>query len=310
MTQSATGAAGGEGSRNHIQVIANSGVASILILLHFLQLQREGRYEDKNLCWNKGTDALVVGIVAYATIFRFPFALLTSSSNYAAVAADTFSSELGILSKSKPRLITAPWRVVPPGTNGGVTITGLGAGFLGAFILSATSTLLLPFCKDWDLTEKTKYTLALTAAGFSGTLLDSLLGALFQASVIDVHSGKVVEGEGGRKVLVHSSHPLHLKKTGQARSKVISYEEGKGGIAKTSGADVAASIKASETMQKAGASGVAVSDGQHESRKVEVGSDILDNNAVNILMAALVSLGAMLAACVVWDLPYSSIIGA
>lgn len=235
--------------------------------------------------------------------------MLTNFSNYAAVAADTFSSELGILSKSKPRLITAPWRVVPPGTNGGVTATGLGAGLLGAVILSATSTLLLPFCRDWDFAGKTKYTLALTAAGFSGTLLDSLLGALFQASVIDVHSGKVIEGEGGRKVLVHGSNPMHLNKTGQLRSKVISYEEGMDGIAKTSGADVSASVKASETMQKAGASGTAVADGQHESRKIEVGADLLDNNAVNILMAASVSIGAMIAACVIWDLPFTSVAG-
>ncbi|KAH7388866.1 integral membrane protein DUF92-domain-containing protein [Pyrenochaeta sp. MPI-SDFR-AT-0127] len=292
LTQSANGSSGGEGSRNHVQVIANSGVASILILLHFWQLKKEGRYEDETLCWNKGTDALVVGIVA----------------NYAAVAADTFSSELGILSKTKPRLITAPWRIVPPGTNGGVTPTGLGAGFLGAFILSAASTLLLPFCTDWNFTEKTKYTLALTAAGFSGTLLDSLLGALFQASVIDVHSGKVIEGEGGRKVLVHSSSPL-LKKTGQLRSKVISFEEGKEGIAKTSGSDTATSLKASETMQKAGASGTSIADAQHESRKIEVGADLLDNNAVNILMAALVSVGTMITACVIWDLPFTTLVG-
>lgn len=233
-------------------------------------------------------------------------ALLTVSRNYAAVAADTFSSELGILSKSKPRLITAPWRVVPPGTNGGVTLTGLGAGLLGAFILSATSTLLLPFCKDWNTSEKLNYTLALTAAGFSGTLLDSLLGALFQASVVDVHSGKVVEGYGGRKVLVHSNGPLHLKKTAQLRSNVVSHEEGKDAIAKTTSSDVAQSVK---TMQKAGSNSSVVSDGQHESRRIEVGSDILDNNAVNILMAALVSVGAMLAACVLWNLPYSSTVG-
>lgn len=222
-----------------------------------------------------------------------------TSRNYAAVAADTFSSELGILSKSKPRLITAPWRIVPPGTNGGVTAAGLGAGLLGAFLLSVTSTIFLPFCKDWSLSEKTSYTLAMTVAGFSGTLLDSLLGALFQASVIDVHSGKVVEGEGGRKVLVRSSHPLHLSKTGQMRSKVSSRAEGEDGIVRTSGADTAASIKASETMLKAGASGNAVADEHHESRKIEVGSDLLDNNAVNILMAGLVSLGAMLVASVI-----------
>lgn len=157
------------------------------------------------------------------------------------------------------------------------------------------------------VTDKITYTLAMTAAGFSGTLLDSLLGALFQASVVDVHSGRVIEGEGGRKVLVHS-YPLNYKKIAELRSGVSSHQEGKAGIAKTTGADVAQSIEATRTMQKAGASGNVVGDIQHESRKIEVGSDILDNNAVNILMAGLVSVGAMMVTCVAWDLPFSDII--
>ncbi|KAH7414322.1 integral membrane protein DUF92-domain-containing protein [Phaeosphaeria sp. MPI-PUGE-AT-0046c] len=288
LTQSASGASGGEGSRNHVQVLANSGVASILILLHYWHLKQSGRYDySRDLCWEHGSDVLVIGIVA----------------NYAAVAADTFSSELGILSKSKPRLITAPWRVVPPGTNGGVTAAGLGAGLLGSFVLSATSTLIVPFCKNWGLYDKIAYTLAMTAAGFSGTLLDSLLGALFQASVVDVHSGRVVEGEGGRKVLIHRQ-PWDSTKTAEKKNG----QGGSGGIAKTTGARVEDSMQATRTMQKAGASGNAVADSQHESRRIEVGSDLLDNNAVNILMAALVSAGAMVAACLVWDLPISSIV--
>jgi uncharacterized membrane protein len=188
-----------------------------------------------------------------------------------------------------------------------VTATGLGAGLLGSFIISATSTLIVPFCKNWDFSQKVSYTVALTAAGFSGTLLDSLLGALFQASVVDTHSGRVVEGEGGRKVLIHSN-PLAYKKTAELRSQMHSYQEGKEGIAKTTGASALDSVQASRTMQKAGASGTAVADGQHESRRIEVGSDVLDNNAVNLLMAALVSVGAMVGACVVWDLPLSSIV--
>jgi uncharacterized membrane protein len=188
-----------------------------------------------------------------------------------------------------------------------VTSTGIGAGLLGSFIIAATSTLIVPFCRDWAVADKVTYTLAMTAAGFSGTLLDSLLGALFQASVVDVHSGRVVEGEGGRKVLVHS-RPLNYKKTAELRSDVSSHQEGKAGIAKTTGANVAESIQATRTMQKAGASGNAVADGQHESRKIEVGSDILDNNAVNILMASLVSVGAMIVTCIAWDLPFSDIV--
>ena len=227
--------------------------------------------------------------------------------NYAAVAADTFSSELGILSTSKPRLITAPWRVVPPGTNGGVTLTGLGAGLLGAFIIAITSTLLVPFCKEWSTADKANYTLAMTLAGFSGTLLDSYLGAALQASIVDVHSGKIVEGAGGRKVLVHSTNPLHLKQIAKIRGEAISYEDGKDGIAKTSGLDDN-HTKAARTMQKAGASGSAVADGHHESRKIEVGNDILDNNGVNLLMAASVSVGAMVVAGVFWGVPLSGIL--
>lgn len=150
--------------------------------------------------------------------------------------------------------------------------------------------------------------MALTAAGFSGTLVDSLLGALFQASVVDIHSGRVVEGAGGRKVLVHS-HPQDYQRTAQFKSDISNFQEGKEGIAKTTGADVGKSIQASRTMLNAGASGNAVAEKQHESRRIEVGSDILDNNAVNILMAALVSAGTMGVACVAWDIPLSSILG-
>lgn len=228
--------------------------------------------------------------------------------NYAATCADTFSSELGILSQSKPRLVTAPWRVVPPGTNGGVSLYGLNAGFIGGLIIAIASTLLIPFCDNWSFTDKIKYTQALAFAGLGGSILDSLLGAVFQASVVDVHSGKVIEGAGGKKVLVHG-HPMHFKPAAELRTHLGS-GEGRDGVAKTSGTDAGLqqSTKVSSTMQKAGASGTAVRDTQHESRKIAVGYDILDNNAVNLLMAALVSVGSMLAACWLWDVPVSSIV--
>lgn len=137
-------------------------------------------------------------------------ARLTRCSNYAAVAADTFSSELGILSTGKPRLLTSwNFREVPPGTNGGVSVLGTLAGFLGALIIALTSAILLPFCperstfgggKGWGWSETVLWILAVTLWGGLGSVLDSALGGWFQASVIDSRTGKVVEGVGGKKV--------------------------------------------------------------------------------------------------------------
>ena len=152
--------------------------------------------------------------------------MLQTKSNYAAVAADTFSSELGILSTSKPRLLTS-WnlRQVPPGTNGGVTLVGTLAGFAGALVIGLTSVTLMPFCSadttvqsrvfgnksgfeggnGWGWQEKIFWVIAVTVWGGLGSLLDSALGGWLQASVVDGRTGKVVEGTGGKKVRPLSS---------------------------------------------------------------------------------------------------------
>lgn len=187
------------------------------------------------------------------------------------MAADTFSSELGILSTSKPRLITAPWRIVPPGTNGGVTATGIHAGILGAFIIGVTATLLIPFCgmqsssignpsTGWDIRSKSNFALTMTLIGLGGTLLDSALGATLQASVVDVRSGKVVEGDGGRKVLIHGTSDAKKEDNGE------------------------------------------------KSRRIDVGYDILSNNGVNLVMAVAMSLIAMVGAAWLWEVPLQEVV--
>lgn len=143
----------------------------------------------------------MVGIVAYVNHPSF-YSLCSAKvycRNYAAVAADTLSSELGILSPTPPRLLTsASLRVVPRGTNGGVTPTGLAAGFGGAFAVAATSAVLLPFCAG---RARAGWVAGMTVWGGLGSVLDSVLGGVLQASVVDKRSGKVVEGTGGMKVL-------------------------------------------------------------------------------------------------------------
>ena len=67
LTHSSTGSPG-EGPRTHVQVLANSLVASILILLHTWQTYTAERHTtlqaDRAACWPRGSDVLVVGIVA------------------------------------------------------------------------------------------------------------------------------------------------------------------------------------------------------------------------------------------------------
>ncbi|THX71484.1 hypothetical protein D6D04_09488 [Aureobasidium pullulans] len=182
LTQSATGGVGGEGARNYAQVLANSGTASVLILWHLYASQNGTNLKTFGL-----TDVIPFGIAA----------------SYAAAAADTLSSELGILSPTSPVLITAPWRSVPRGTNGGVTITGLLAGLAGSVFISSLAYFTLPYSGTaWTGDAKFMFWVTLTAAGFSGTLLDSLLGALVQATVEDKSSGRVVEGDNGKRVKV------------------------------------------------------------------------------------------------------------
>ncbi|KAL2793818.1 integral membrane protein DUF92-domain-containing protein [Aspergillus keveii] len=292
LTLSATGSHGGEGARTHNQVLANSIVATVLSLLHAWVLRKNeaGGSEPTAECFSNGAhaaDLLVVGIVA----------------NYASVAADTFSSELGILSKSHPRLITSPTlRVVPPGTNGGVTATGLIAGVFGAFTIAFTSALLLPFCTGFTLDsvqDRAAWIIGVTIWGTGGSLLDSVLGGVLQASVVDKRSGKVVEGSGGKKVLIH---PSATKSSGAEGGSGTSSETTGAHLRKTEAVANTAAFKGTSVTGTSTGSGSGKESAHHESRRVESGWDILDNNGVNVLMAFLMSVGAMGVAGYVWDL--------
>lgn len=93
----------------------------------------------------------------------------------ATATADTWATELGVLSTDKPRLITTG-KPVAPGTSGGITLLGTAASALGA-ISSGLVFWLLQRC------QKTLAILPLLAlvSGLAGSLADSFLGATLQA---------------------------------------------------------------------------------------------------------------------------------
>ncbi|EPQ67787.1 Bgt-1487 [Blumeria graminis f. sp. tritici] len=285
--------------RTHIQVFANSGVASVLTLLHTYFLSQNNPTTSPNKCLPWPTDLLTLGIIA----------------NYAAVAADTFSSELGILSKSQPRLITS-WnlRKVPPGSNGGITLLGIASGFLGSFIISTASIALLPLCHymhkeagkeiptGWSQINKLKFIIAMTMWGTMGSILDSVLGGLLQRTVVDAKSGKVIESVGGLSVdVVAQMKTRPVPESTKPYRKEFAEPEISG-----PGISIWDSAKAlqGKSGQKPEIKEKKLS--QAPGRLVTSGSlALLDNNQVNLLMALTMSVGAMLLGRIFGDIPVS-----
>lgn len=114
----------------------------------------------------------------------FPILALAFYGALAAVNADTWATELGVLARSQPRLITTG-RPVPTGASGGVTWQGLlaalaGGAFIGlaVFVLvqgAARITTGAWLLRDWVLIP------VAAISGLAGALFDSVLGATVQA---------------------------------------------------------------------------------------------------------------------------------
>jgi uncharacterized membrane protein len=90
---------------------------------------------------------------------------------------------MGILSKSDPFLIIAPNKKVPPGTNGGVTLSGFAWSAFGGFVIGI-ATLVLDSMSgiQYRIYEMLLFS---SICGLMGSIIDSILGALLQATYYD-----------------------------------------------------------------------------------------------------------------------------
>jgi uncharacterized protein (TIGR00297 family) len=90
----------------------------------------------------------------------------------ATVAADTWATELGVLSRQPPRLITT-FASVPRGTSGAISVVGTLATAAGALAMGVVFALSLPIITP-------VLVLAGAVGGLIGSLSDSLMGATVQ----------------------------------------------------------------------------------------------------------------------------------
>jgi uncharacterized protein (TIGR00297 family) len=116
----------------------------------------------------------------------------------AAANADTWATELGILSPTEPRLITTGIQV-EMGTSGGVTVLGTLAAAGGALFIALLALVAWPETGAASSPVTMPARLALiTLAGVAGSLVDSFIGATIQA----IYRCPVCDKETER-------HPLH-----------------------------------------------------------------------------------------------------
>lgn len=122
--------------------------------------------------------ALLLGCVLFAVTGWQPW-LLFGMGALAAANADTWSSELGRLSASPPRLITTG-KIVPPGTSGAITKRGSTAAIAGAFLIAMLAAFAVATGSVATDSNPLAVLIGITLGGISGGMLDSLLGATIQ----------------------------------------------------------------------------------------------------------------------------------
>jgi uncharacterized protein (TIGR00297 family) len=126
------------------------------------------------------------GPLIFAAVFFFGFVMNSNTvmlssffgffGSVAAITADKFSSELGVLNGMPKMIFTM--KKVDKGVSGGVTLFGVGMGILAAFLIAL---IVIPFNAYnsgvffYNITVLFAI-LCVTVSGLFGTLVDSMLG--------------------------------------------------------------------------------------------------------------------------------------
>ncbi|MBM4762293.1 DUF92 domain-containing protein [Bacillus sp. B15-48] len=140
-----------------------------------------------------GGVAALIGILAVfydSVIVTIAFAISLAASN-----SDTWASEIGSLSKQRPYSVKT-FTKVDVGTSGAISLLGTIAGFFGALLIAVTAMILFQL--------EVVALLFILLFGFFGMVVDTLIGAYFQAEYKCPHCGNTIESPThcGREVVL------------------------------------------------------------------------------------------------------------
>ncbi|UCG01684.1 MAG: DUF92 domain-containing protein [Candidatus Heimdallarchaeota archaeon] len=152
----------GSTKRDAIQVTAN-GIIPFLFAFGYFLFELLPNLAKSHMNPHNPFDPFFIGVFA-------AFAVHT---------ADTWATEIGILSKSPPRLVTNIRQKVDPGTSGGITFYGSCASLLGASLIAAVY-LLFAIITSLLSIETIIFFFLIAIGGFLGSIIDSIEGAAIQ----------------------------------------------------------------------------------------------------------------------------------
>lgn len=134
------------------------------------------------------------GIALLMAVIGNPYGFLGSLST---AAADTLSSEIGVLSSRRPRLITT-FKRVQTGTDGAVSALGLASSVVGVLVIAVVAFVFCMYGGFGDI-DVTKLMMVTVASGIFGCTIDSIVGATIERKGIfdNWKTNFVATGSGG-----------------------------------------------------------------------------------------------------------------
>ncbi len=139
--------------RDWLQVVANGAVTSVASLLFYVT----------------GSDTWQMAFIV----------------SLAAANADTWASEIGVLSKRRPIHVFS-LKAVEKGTSGAVSLLGFLSSIGGSLLIVTVASILLPVSSLTIL-------LLMIVCGFAGSLIDTIMGALVQVKYKCEQCGIITE---------------------------------------------------------------------------------------------------------------------